>query len=419
MQVFISYARTPNDTPLARYLATRLREAGINVWLDETALRGGGLLQADIEKAIADSSAGIFIVSQSWLISEWTAFELEQFDRRDPHVARRIPIMRLPRERVNVPPALVKVKALTWLEDDADADARFWEVYCAITDTPPGPVGEWSPCGRNLSKSSTRIAAPVAARPASTVRPSLRCNRAPQWTAVDDLATQGSNEIILVAGVVGQAHEHFLERIQRLLRMDPPRSVAPVDWPTRPHSREEFRAALAAAFDVSPDALVDELGVRLAHANLVLLHPCLRARFVDDQLVKYYTEWLPQLVDECRPRMNLKCVQPVEWPPDSGVAGRLLTWLRLRGSTEEDAHPLAERLIGRIRTAAAPGLRVIRLHDLSDITDDDLTEFCELMNLNEHQKSWLLERIGARSPKTPREIFQAIDDYLPDARSLT
>ena len=419
MQVFISYAHTPTDTALARYLAARLRDIGIAAWLDETTLSGGDLLQREIEKAISESNAGLFILSPSWLQSEWTAFELDQFDKRDPEVARRIPILRLPRERLNVPPPLIKMISLTWLEDEADADARFWEVYCAITDTQPGPPDQWSARGRALTKSSAKIPPPPIARPASTIRPSLRCDRAPQWKTVDDLATQDTNEIIVVPGVVGQAHDHFVERIQRLLRMDPPRSVIAVDWPTRPRSGDEFREALAVALNVAPDALADEMGARLAHSNLVLLHPCVRSLFSDLQLIAYYTQWLPQLLDESRPRMNVKCVQPVEWPPDAGVAGQVMAWLRLRASSDDDGHTLAEQLIVQIKTRAASALRVIRLHDLENVTADDLTEFCDLMNLNDRQKKWLLDRIDERAAKTSREIFQAIDDYLPDARSLT
>ena len=419
MQVFISYAHTAADTALARYLAERLREMGLKVWLDETALRAGAVLQVDVERGINESDAGIFVVSQSWLASEWTAFELEQFDRRDPRVVRRIPILRLPRERLTVPPALVKIKGLVWLEDEVDCDARFWEVYCAVSDTPPGPSEEWSLRGRSVSKASAPIPPPTTPRPRPSVRPSLRCDRAPQWNTVDDLAIEGSNEIILVAGVVGQAHEHFLERIQRLLRLDPPRSVTTVDWPTRPHSRGEFREALARALGVAPASLAQDLGLRLTHSNLVLLHPCVRSRYIDDALVNYYTVWLPELVDEIRPQMNVKCVQPVEWPPEASVARHLLTWLRLRGADEEDARPQAEALIGRVRGGATRTLRAIRLHDLSDITADDLNEFCDLMNLDDRQKTWFLSRISARSAKTPRDVFQAIDDYLPDARSLT
>src|SRR5262245_21604602 len=419
MQVFISYAHTPADTALARYLAERLRGCAVDVWLDEASLKAGELLQSEIEEAIAASQAGIFIVSPSWLISEWTAFELEQFDKRDPRVVKRIPILRIPRERLNVPPALVKIKGLIWLEEDTEADARFWELHCALTDTNPGPSDQWLARGRALSKTPVPLPTPATPRPASTVRASLRCDRAPQWKTVDDLATEGSNEIILLPGMSGQAHDHFLERIQRLLRMDPPRSVTTLDWPTRPRSRDEFREALARALNTSPADLASEIGVRLAHANLVLLHPCIRARFVDDRLIQYYTQWLPELLDESRPRMNLKCVQPIEWPPDAGLGTQLMTWLRLRGADEAvDAHPQAETLIELVKGKAADSLRAIRLHDLADITDDDLSEFCDLMKLKDHQKTWFLSHISARQPKTPLEVFQAIDDYLPDARSL-
>jgi TIR domain len=419
MQVFISYAHTPADTDLARYLAARLRDVKIQAWLDESALKAGGMLQADIERAIAESDAGVFLMSQSWAASEWTAFELEQFDRHDPRVVKRIPIFRLPRERLQVPPALIKMKGVVWLEDDGDGDARFWELFCALTDAAPGPAEEWSTAGRKLTSSSARIPPPRLSKPVSSVRPSLRCNRALQWKTVDDLATDTSHEIILVPGVVGQAHEHFLERVQRLLRMDPPRSVATVDWPTRPRSRDEFREALARALNVTSAALAEEMGLRLTHANIVLLHPCLRARFVDETLVKYYTVWLPELIEESQPRMNVKCLQPVEWPPESGVAAQLLTWMRLRGTGAEDGKVQAEQLMTRVRTGAGAVLPAIRLHELNDITRADLDEFCDVMKLNDAQKTWLLSRITMRGPKTPREVFQAIDDYLPDARSVT
>ena len=95
-----------------------------------------------------------------------------------------------------------------------------------------------------------------------------------------------------------------------------------------------------------------------------------------------------------------------------------MTWLRLRGSGDVDAHPQAETLIELVKNKSADSLRAIRLHDLTDITDDDLSEFCELMKLKDHQKAWFISHIQARQPKTPIEVFQAIDDYLPDARSL-
>ncbi|HEY7286845.1 MAG TPA: toll/interleukin-1 receptor domain-containing protein, partial [Vicinamibacterales bacterium] len=165
MKVFISYAHTPGDTPVAQYLAARLRDIGIDTWLDEAKLRGGDLLQPAIEKAIGESNAGLFIISPSWLEREWTAFELDQFDRRDPRVVRRIPILRSNRKELSLPPPLVKMTCIPWLEEDGDGDARFWQIYCALTDTEPGPSAEWTKRGQTVSKSSARIVPPAVARP--------------------------------------------------------------------------------------------------------------------------------------------------------------------------------------------------------------------------------------------------------------
>lgn len=414
MQVFISYAHTPADTGLARYLAARLRDLAIQVWLDEESLNAGGQLRADIEQAIAKSDAGVFLVSPSWTASDWTTFELDQFVKFRPDV-KRVPILRLPNERLSVPPGLNQKTGVVWLDGETDNDARFWQLHCTLTDTAPGPSDQWNDRGRGLSRSSAPIPPPARPRPAAAGRPSLRCNRALQWKTVDDLATDTSHEIILVPGAVGQAHDHFLERVQLLLRMDPPRNVTTVDWPTRPRSRDEFREALARAFNVVPAELPRAMGLRLARANLVLLHPCVRARFVDEALVNYYTVWLPELIDESQAQMNVKCLQPVEWPPLGGFAAQLLTWMR----KDDDGKPEAEQLMTRMRSGARPVLPAIRLHDLTDITGADLDEFCDVMKLSDPQKAWLLARIKTRGPKTPREVFQAIDDYLPDARSVT
>src|SRR3954469_3716428 len=188
MQVFISYAHTPADTELARYLAARLRDAGIGAWLDEASLAGGSRLQADIESAIAASNAGVFLVSPSWLASEWTAFELEQFKKLDAEVIRRIPVFRVARERMVIPPALTAMTGVVWLPDDVDNDARFWQVHCALTAHEPGPMEEWSLRGRTITASAAAIPPPRRMTPLASGRPSLRCDRAVQWKTVDDLA---------------------------------------------------------------------------------------------------------------------------------------------------------------------------------------------------------------------------------------
>jgi hypothetical protein len=421
MQVFLSYAHTPADAALVTYIDARLRASGFTVWLDQSNLPAGQILQDAIEKAIAASDHGVFIVSQSWLQREWTAFELEQFGRRDPAAVRRIPVLRSPLDQLIVPPRLVKIKAFEWLDGDPKPDSRMWELYCALKGDDPGPVDTWDERGRALPAVGPDLyPGPGRRPPRRQVRPSLMCDRAAQWKTVDDLAAEVGNELVIVPGAAGQDHEHFLQRIQWLLRNDPPRSIVRIDWPTWPHSRDEFREALGRALAVPAASLASDMSERLAHTNLLLLHPCVRSQFVSDEpLIDYYTTWLPELIAECRPRMNVKCVQPIEWPPEARGFGRLVRWLR-PASDEEDCRPKAEALVQRFLSGAAPILRAIRLHELRDLTQpDDIDDFCQIVGLNDTQKRWLIERIRSRNARTPKDIFQAIDDFLPYARSIT
>jgi serine/threonine protein kinase len=413
-QIFVSYAQTPVDTRFANYVADRLRAAGVGVWLDESPLPAPHVRKSAMEKAVAQSAHAVFIVSPSWLQREWTALELDLFSKRDG--VRRIPILRARRAQLTLPPQLLRQPAVEWPDDDPDYNARFWELLCAISGADPGPREGWSRHGRSVSPIAPP---PVPLPPRLTVRPSLRCDRTPQWTSVDNLATDGFNDLILIPGVAGQDHDHFVQRIQCLLRMDPPRSMTKVDWPARPSNRGECFELLAQALRVPVASIATEIAERLLHENLILLHPCIRARFVDQTLVRYYTEWLPELVSGRRPSMHLKCVQPIEWPPESRTLEQLLTWMRLRPASDRDGKLQAEELIRLVRGGADPALRVVRLHDLEDITDEDLVRFCELVDLNGKQQEWFLSRIRMRKPARAKDVFQAIDDYLPDARSIT
>jgi hypothetical protein len=195
--------------------------------------------------------------------------------------------------------------------------------------------------------------------------------------------------------------------------MDPPRSIATVEWPTRPRSRDEFLEALAGALDVDVAGIADELAERLTHSNLVLLHPSIHSRFVDDALIDYYTKHLPELIAQARPQMHVKCVQPIEWLGLSPAA-QLLVWFRLKREPDKDTKPQAEEFITRVRKSAAPHLRVVRLHDLSDVTEEDMNEFYDLMNLADADRTSFREYLQARNPSTPKELFDAIDAYLPE-----
>lgn len=414
MKIFISYSHNDADTPLARYLAARFRAVGIEVWQDESSEPAGESLKSDIEQAILQSDHVIFLVSKLWLISRWSQLELDRFDRRDHSKVRRIPVFRLARERLLLPMQLIDLKGIVWLEDEPHHDAKFWEVYCAILDKDPGPVEQWSAQGGKLTE--VPIGAPFV-RPTGPSLESLRCDRALQWGRVCDIEPESSHDVLIVPGAVGQAHDHFSRRIREMLVPVPPRNIVSVHWRSRPSSRDEFFAALASDFEVSSNWLARELAERMSDSNLILIHPCLRTQYVDAALISYYTEWLPGLLQEVKPRMSLKSVQPVEWPEDEGTMAAVLTWARLKRPPVAERKPDAEKFIARLQSGT-PSLRAIRLQDLSQITDADLDEFCQIERLSATQKTWLLTRIKARRPRNSQEILEAIDGLLSDARSI-
>jgi hypothetical protein len=371
------------------------------------------VLQADIEQAIAASDCAIFIVSNLWLQSRWSQLEMDRFDRRRDRV-RRVPIFRVPYQRLKLPMQLIDLKGITWLEDDPHHDARFWEVYCAVSDKNPGPSETWAVEGEKVQKG---LVAPPVVRGLAPTLSSLRCNRALQWSRVTDVTPEPSHDLLIVPGAVGQAHDHFSLRIREMLTPQPPRSIVSVKWRKRPASRDEFFETLATNLDVAPAWLAREMGERMSDSNLVLVHHCISARYVDPALISYYTQWLPELLAQIRPRMSLKCVQPVAWTPEPGVVGNVLTWLRLKPAASDEGKADAEQLMNAIRGSA--GLRGIRLQELSDITDADLDEFCQVENLTERQKTWFLAKIRARNPKNSEEVLEGIDAVLPDVRSVT
>ena len=413
MQVFISYSHNEADAPIARFLAAGLRTAGYTVWHDESSQPAGETLQADIEQAIAASDCAIFIVSTLWMQSRWSQLELDRFDRRRDRV-RRIPIFRLPYQQLRLPMQLIDLKGILWLEEDAHHDARFWEVFCAVADRNPGPRETWSVEGEKIQKG---VVPPPVVRHVNPTLPSLRCNRGEQWSRVTDVTPEPSHDLLIVPGSMGQGHDHFSRRIRELLMPLPPRSIVSVHWRKRPESRDEYFDALAASMGIARDWLEREMSERMSDSNLVLLHFCINARYLQPALISYYTEWLPALMADVKPRMSLKCVQPVAWIPDPGIVGNVLTWLRLKPTVDAEGRPQAEQLMAAIRGSA--GLRGIRLRDLADISDTDLEEFCQIERLSDPQKTWLLAKIKSRAPKNSEDVLESIDAYLPDARSVT
>lgn len=73
--IFISHASEDKDR-LVRPLATELSRLGLRVWYDEFSLKVGDSLSASIDKGLAESDAGVLIVSHSFIRKPWPKREL-------------------------------------------------------------------------------------------------------------------------------------------------------------------------------------------------------------------------------------------------------------------------------------------------------------------------------------------------------
>lgn len=73
--VFISYTSSDKDA-IARPLAKKLSNYGLNIWFDEFTLEVGDSLIESIDKGLASSKFGIVILSKSFLEKGWTKYEL-------------------------------------------------------------------------------------------------------------------------------------------------------------------------------------------------------------------------------------------------------------------------------------------------------------------------------------------------------
>ena len=80
--VFISHASEDKDV-IARPLAHKLRELGLQVWYDEFELRIGARLRRTIDYGLANSRFGVVVLSPNFFEKGWTNYELDGLVTRE------------------------------------------------------------------------------------------------------------------------------------------------------------------------------------------------------------------------------------------------------------------------------------------------------------------------------------------------
>jgi TIR domain len=435
-RVFISYVHEQSSR-LAKLLAERLGQVHIDAWRDRERLAGGDLLDDALGKAIEGADAVLFLVTRDSLSRAYPRSEVRAAATYATSKSiRLIPVIcAADVDETDLPFSLKGIVTERWYEGDGlpDDDARLWRIVCAIKPEPDMVLGAedtWSQSWRDYVEKfclglplPKKEAAPKSAKRAQRSpqqRPSLDCGREREWVDVETLYSSESHAVAVVTGPVGEAHDHFLRRIQYFLPHEKPRRVEWVNWRPRPRVEGEFCEALCDVLDTEATNLADELKTRLATHNLVLLHDVVDSRFRDAELTRYYREWLPQLLQQVQPQMKLVCVQPIAWrkpevgPPPNwlrDMTSRLRGWFGDGGSSakvhrpdeEQEARALAEELMKTEATHLAI--------PLTEIRDQDVEHFCKRHQFNAAEcadiVSWSKRR--AAEIDNSEDVLNAVD----------
>lgn len=383
-------------------------------------MRGGRAVREQLLTAIRRSAAGLFLVSEAWLQSDYCQWEAEVFQEQHQKARPMIPLLRIQRKISELPHFFTVPHSLEWFEREP-TEALFWLVHCALSDKAPGPLATWEGEGRKaLGPEGMRRAGRPVRPKADPVEDAshrarlgyawaaLRCDRASQWHEIEVHAQLPRHEVLFIQGARDEAPELFLQSVEHCFPESPPRLIVPVPWnmDSPPNTRGEFREALAKALPWPEPNLEHALREWLWDRNLVLVHrPILHGALEEDALEDYYLGLLPSLLPETREtRGFLKVVQGVAWDSPN-LAMSLLARAACRlGLSQRPWMNLAleqgrvERFLQRMEGLADARLPVFPLPPLKPITPEDVERWSRLLEPGRDRSAVVREILrGAKS----------------------
>jgi hypothetical protein len=90
--VFVCHA-SEDKADFADELASKAREAGLNVWYDDFRIQWGDSLRQKIDRGLSGSYFGVVILSSNFFAKQWTQYELDALVQKEmAGVGRILPI---------------------------------------------------------------------------------------------------------------------------------------------------------------------------------------------------------------------------------------------------------------------------------------------------------------------------------------
>ena len=428
LKIFLSYARQPNDLEFTRELSARLRCRGHEVWLDEERIAASQNAQKEVQKGINWCDHAVFVVSQEWLRRDWTTFELRYFADNKPN-SRRLAVLRCKKEECQLPPQLINVTNFEWLKNSRDDDdIGYWQLLCGLEGRVPGPKSEWLAKGGEIgrpiprSSSSIEVQAKLLGHFQEGDLRALRCDRTKQWDQLDFRITkQKGHEAIFLPGRRGEGHQYFMLRVNTGLRDSPPRRIVHVSWRRAsgpPSIKQDYMGALASSLGCDTEELESTLNQELEQRNLIILHPCVREKFEDKSFLKYYSDWLPDLLARVKSPKVVKAIQPIEWPRNNWITRLVARFIHGANPNSYWAGQAllpntARNFLNQIKNKSRDQYQIYILPDLTSITRIHVAEFCQMLGMSEDRTKKFIEQVMAGSENS-EQILKGLADYLPE-----
>jgi hypothetical protein len=150
-RVFVSYCPEPvENARFARWLAEGLRRVGFEVCLHEWRKAGDSQPEIVLPEGSSGARHALIIVTKHWLEGPWPQPEIRLLPAQPSGSHRRIAVHRDRVDERLLAARLPGLDSVEWFPDDPEPEARFWEIYCALTRTPTGDRCDWASNGQNL-----------------------------------------------------------------------------------------------------------------------------------------------------------------------------------------------------------------------------------------------------------------------------
>ncbi len=111
--IFISYSHSQEDKKVVSEFVKRLRQAGIDYFIDEESIGYGENIHASVEEALKKASHVVAFLSPGSETSQWVFFEMGI-----AYSYHKTIVLRLLHSKMKVPPFLINAKYMSTVTDE-------------------------------------------------------------------------------------------------------------------------------------------------------------------------------------------------------------------------------------------------------------------------------------------------------------